>query len=109
MGFIGGLLYEAFSLLSLPFCRGGKRKWLRAILDVVFWLSFAAFCIACSYLLKFPSFRVYMWIGCFCGGILYLKSVRRIVAFFEKICYNKLVKIRKRHNNKGKNLNKVEK
>ncbi|MBQ7924485.1 MAG: spore cortex biosynthesis protein YabQ [Clostridia bacterium] len=109
VGFVGGLLYEIFWLLGAPFCRKGKRKWLRATLDIAFWLSFAVFSVFCAYFLKFPSFRVYMWIGYLLGGILYSKSLRRIVAFFEKICYNKLTKIRKRQENKEENLKKVEK
>jgi len=50
-----------------------------------------------------------MWIGYLLGGILYLKSLRRIVAFFQKICYNKFIKIRKRQQYKEENLKKVEK
>ena len=109
IGFIGGMIYEAFACIGLPFCRKGKRRWLRVALDISFWLTFAVFCIFCSYIFKFPSFRAYIWLGYLTGGIIYAKSMRRILAFFKKICYNKLAKIRKRRKNKEKNLLQVEK
>ncbi|MBE5745438.1 MAG: hypothetical protein E7355_04820 [Clostridiales bacterium] len=109
IGFIGGIIYEVFALLSFPFCRKGKRKWVRVIFDMAFWLTFACVCLISSYVFRFPALRAYMWIGYLLGGILYLKSLRRIVAFFQKICYNKFIKIRKRQQYKEENLKKVEK
>ncbi len=96
VGFFGGVLYEFFYLVGLPFCRKGKGKWLRILLDTAFWISFALLSVAFSYLWKFPSLRLYTWIGYLLGGIIYAKILRRIVAFFLKMWYNKRVERRKR-------------
>ena len=101
IGVIGGVLYELFTALGL-LCRANKYRLVRATFDILFWLSFTIMSIISSYAFHFPSFRAYMWIGYCAGGILYLKSVRRIVAFFEKVCYNMAIKIRKRHEKQGR-------
>ena len=108
IGFIGGMLYEIIAFFRWLF-KAKTRKWLCVSLDIFFWVLFAGVFVLGAYIFRFPSFRIYMWIGCFCGGILYLKSVRRILAFFEKVCYNTAIKTREKHKNKEKNLPKVEK
>ncbi len=95
IGIFGGILYELFWLIGLPFCKKGKRKWLRILLDTLFWISFAFIAVLCAYLLKFPSLRVYMCIGYACGGIIYIKILRIIVAFWGKLWYNRHVKKKK--------------
>lgn len=110
VGFIGGILYEPIALLRLAFgCGKGKNKPLSIALDIVFWLAFSILCVAASYQFRFPDFRVYTWIGYAVGGIIYLKSLRRIVAFLENVCYNKLIKIVKRRKIGRKTPKKADK
>ena len=106
-GFVGGSLYELFAFLRLLLgCERGKRKMIGVGLDVTFFLLFTTTCIYASYLFHFPTFRVYMWVGWLIGGILYSKTLRRIVAFFEKVCYNILAKLVKKSKSTEKTLKK---
>lgn len=107
VGFCLGILYEPFGALRLVCgCRQGKRKTLGAALDVAFCLSAAIVCVLAAYLLRFPSFRAYTWLGYGVGGIIYLKSLHKIIAFLEKLCYNKITEKRKKAKNKKKLLKK---
>lgn len=110
IGFVGGVLYEIFAPLRLAFgCAHGKNKIVGYTLDVVFWICFAVFTVFAAYLFHFPAFRVYMWIGYVLGGILYLKTLRRIVAFLENMCYNKITKlVKKAKSQRKKSSEKVE-
>lgn len=93
-GFAGGFLYEVFFLFRLLFrCDKKKRAWLSIVIDVLFWICFSAGCVYASVYFRFPDLRVYRIVGYFLGFIIYLKILHRIVAFFEKVCYNNCVKI----------------
>lgn len=97
VGFFGGVLYDALSLLKPAI--NGKKKWKIIVVhcvDFCFWLAFLAVSVWWTYALEFPSFRVYMWIGYLVGGILYLKTLHKIVAFLKNMCYNKQRKTRKK-------------
>ncbi len=102
-GFIYGPVYEAFSLLrdGFAFLKRGKRIVTFA-LDILFFISFAVWCVGVFYLFEFPDFRFYFLLGFLIGAIIYLKSLHRILAFFKKICYNKLVKVVKKRKNRKK-------
>ncbi|MBR2441943.1 MAG: hypothetical protein IKB20_02630 [Clostridia bacterium] len=97
IGFCGGIIYEVFVFFRLIFgCEKGKRKTLGIILDGFFGLVFAVWGIFNAYFFCFPEFRLYMCLGWVLGGIIYLKTLRRIVAFLEKVCYNVAVKVAKK-------------
>ncbi|MBE7086223.1 MAG: hypothetical protein E7366_03630 [Clostridiales bacterium] len=107
IGFIGGLLYEIFSVFRAIFgCRKGKNKILGGCIDCLFCIIFAFFCVFLSYLLHFPEIRVYMYIGYVIGGIIYLKTLRRIVAILKKVCYNVVIKTAKIGKKQEKTLEK---
>ena len=109
VGFIGGVLYEAFAFLRfLLGCPRGKNKILGGALDIAFFVAFALVCVWATYVFNFPDFRVYMWLGYILGGILYLKTLHEIVAFFEKVCYNSITKLIKKAKNREKALSKRE-
>ena len=94
VGFAGGLPYEIFVILRRVFrCERGKSKTLGVILDVIFPIFFAVICVFMQFILRFPNFRAYMWIGYAAGWIIYLKTLRKLVAFFKKICYNQVSKL----------------
>ena len=108
VGFSGGLPYEIFVILRRVFrCERGKSKTLGVILDVIFPIFFAVICIFMQFILRFPNFRAYMWIGYAVGFIIYLKILRRILDFLQKTCYNmfakvlRKVKIKKKLSKKG--------
>ncbi len=93
IGFFGAAIYEIFSLLRRLFgCKKGKNKPLEIVLDVLFFANFTIWCIFTSFLLHFPSFRVYIGIGYAAGGIIYFKILHKSVAIFKKVCYNNCVK-----------------
>ncbi len=89
IGFVGGLFYEIFAFLRLCFgCERGKNKILGVLFDLVFFLILAIFCVICAFLLKFPSIRAYILVGYGLGGIIYAKTLRRILDFCQKKWYN---------------------
>ena len=101
--FIFGLVYEGLAILRLPFARLKRGKVIVVfLLDIFLFALFSVWCIAIFYLFEFPTFRLYYFFGFFVGGIIYSKSLHRIVAFFKKICYNKLVKREKKQKNQKK-------
>ena len=105
VGFLGGVLYEGFAFFRLLLGSGqGKSKIVGGVLDIAFWLAFALFTIWSGYFFKFPSFRVYIWMGYVVGGIIYLKTLHKIIAFFESLCYNKIAKLVKWARKKEKTL-----
>ena len=105
VGFVGGVIYEIFAFFRLIFgCGANRRKLLGGALDIGFWICFTWFALFTSYKLKFPDFRVYIWLGYAVGGILYSKSLHKIIAFLEKLCYNKITQWSKRAKNKEKAL-----
>ena len=105
VGFLSGVIFEAFAFFRLLLsCPRGKNKLLGGVLDVACFLLFAGVCVLVAYLFRFPDFRVYMWIGYAFGGILYLKTLHQIVAFFEKVCYNGITKLLKKAKKREKTL-----
>ena len=88
VGFCGGVLYEFFAFIAKLLGRGRGRKITFFACDTAFFVAFAVFSVFAAVVLRFPAFRVYMWLGYLLGGIIYLKSLRRIVAFLENVCYN---------------------
>ncbi len=109
-GFVGGLLYELFAFIRFLFgCDRGKRKAVGFIADLSFGAAFAMLGIYSCFLFHFPSFRVYMGIGWLLGGIIYSKTLRIMVAFCEKVCYNVFAKVVKKAKSKKKLLKREEK
>ncbi len=107
IGAIGGVLYEPFHFIRLLFaCDRGKCKALAVVLDVLFWLTFALGSVIMEFAFRFQGVRVYTWGGYLVGGILYLIFLHRIVAFLEKVCYNKIVKIAKKAKKRDKTVTK---
>ncbi len=91
VGFVGGIFYEIFAIFRLIFhFERKKNKFWDVSFDILYLVGYAMYCIFASFILHFPNFRVYMWLGFGLGGLIYSKTLRRIVAFLEKICYTKL-------------------
>ncbi len=104
IGFLGGVLYEIFGIIrSLFKCGKGKNRAFEIALDIGFFIAFAVLTISSAYAFRFPSFRVYMFIGYALGGGLYLKTLHIMVAFLKKICYNKITQVVKKVKKARKN------
>lgn len=105
VGFVGGLMYEVVFIFRFLFsCDKGKRKGIGIGLDIGFCLGFSAWCIYTSFCLRFPDFRGYVCLGWGVGFIIYFKILHRILAFFEKLCYNVLVRMANKAKSKKKTL-----
>ena len=110
VGLCLGILYEPFGVLRTAFgCRRGKNKAVATALDMLFCVCCAIVCVGTAYSFKFPSFRVYMWTGYLLGGIIYLKTLHKIIAFFEIMWYNSIKKLINKARNQEKTLIKEEK
>ena len=109
IGFVGGILYENFSFIRLIIgAERGKRKGIGVTLDILFGGTFAIWACYASVLFHFPSFRVYISVGWLFGGIIYAKTLRRMVAFLERMCYNILVTMVRKAKGKDKSLQRRE-
>lgn len=103
VGFCGGIVYEPFACVRVGFrCGRGKCKPLAVVLDLLYALAFGTLCIFSAYALRFPEFRVYMCIGYALGGGIYLKTLRKVFAFLQNMCYNVVVKVYKKSKKKEK-------
>ena len=109
VGFVCGIAYEAFAFLRI--CLGikaNKKKMLGCMVDISFFLTCSIVVILATYLFAFPDFRVYMWAGYLVGGIIYLKTLHKIIAFFEIMWYNTIRKWINKARNQDKTLLKEE-
>ena len=91
-GFCGGFLWEMFSTFSLFFRKGRGKKVAKIVTDVLFFVAFGVVCGWLGAYFSFPSPRVYMYVGYAVGLIIYLKSVKILLAFLKKVCYNTFIK-----------------
>jgi hypothetical protein len=106
-GFFGGVIYEPFSFIRLLCrCHADKNKIIGMIIDLLFCLIFALLYISLAYKCHFLAFRAYMCLGYALGFIIYLKILHRIVAFFEKVCYNMIAQKAKKIKKQEKTLKK---
>ncbi|MBO4989278.1 MAG: hypothetical protein J6D37_02990 [Clostridia bacterium] len=83
-GVIGGALSEPLFLVREAF--RGKGKLLFDLLSVMVILFPYLFLATFAH---FPDFRYYFWLFSLFGGLIYRKSIHRIVAFLAKRLYNK--------------------
>ncbi len=97
IGAAGGALYEPFAFFRfLIGCDRGRLQQIGVFLDIIYGISLGIWCIFASFFLHFPDFRWYVGAGWAVGLIIYMKTLRIIVAFFEKVCYNGITKLVKR-------------
>lgn len=82
-----GLLYDAFFPLR-------RFKIAGAIADAAFCVIAAAVYVFVATKCAFPDFRIFTYLGLAIGVVIYLKSLRRVVAFFQNMCYNKFSKVK---------------
>ncbi len=88
-GAAAGLIYDVLSPLRFS-------KISAFIADVLFFLLAAVLYVLIATFCRLPDFRLYAYFAMTAGFIIYLKSMRSVVAFFGKMCYNTCVKAQKR-------------
>ncbi len=95
LGFLGGFLWQVFSLFRLPFPKGKARRIATVASDCLSLVLWGAFCCVVSARFFMPDHRAYRYIGYALGFIIYLKTVKNLLDFLKNVCYNKLTKLRK--------------
>ena len=90
---IGGISAVIFTFF-MPIIALIKNKILRNLLNFFSIIFIGIFYIIASYLLKFPSIRLYMIVGVFVGILLYIKSFHITLAKLFKKVY-KIIKQKK--------------
>ena len=95
-GILSGIVYDVLYIARCCVCVIHKQaytvkdKIFTAVCDVVYCLIFAAAFVFVSVMFEFEGLRLYMFIGCVLGALLYLKSFHIIVAFSVKKVYNRV-------------------
>ncbi len=95
-GILSGIVYDVLYIARCCVCGIHKQaytvkdKIFTAVCDVVYCLIFAAAFVFVSVMFEFEGLRLYMFIGCLLGALLYLKSFHIIVAFSVKKVYNRV-------------------
>ncbi|MBQ9081131.1 MAG: hypothetical protein IJY26_00655 [Clostridia bacterium] len=83
-GVVAGVAYDILYLVK----KWARNRAVRIALDVFFFVLFSGIYVFVSVMFSLPSFRLYMFLGCLVGLLLYLKSMHRILDFFVKRLYN---------------------
>lgn len=84
------VLYVARSLIFLRARRLSAAKTVAAaVCDLLAFAALAALYVLASVLFNFPNARFYMFLACFCGILLYIKSFHLMVAFLINKVYNR--------------------
>ncbi len=95
-GILSGIVYDVLYIARCCVCGIHKQaytvkdKIFTAVCDVVYCLIFAAAFVFVSVMFEFEGLRLYMFLGCVLGALLYLKSFHIIVAFSVKKVYNRV-------------------
>ena len=95
-GILSGIVYDVLYIARCCVCGIHKQaytvkdKIFTAVCDVVYSHIFAAAFVFVSVMFEFEGLRLYMFIGCLLGALLYLKSFHIIVAFSVKKVYNRV-------------------
>ena len=95
-GILSGIVYDDLYIARCCVCGIHKQaytvkdKIFTAVCDIVYCLIFAAAFVFGSVMFEFEGLRLYMFLGCVLGALLYLKSFHIIVAFSVKKVYNRV-------------------
>lgn len=97
-GLASGVIYDIFFVIK-KFCGG---RVFDVVLDILFFIVFAAIYIFISFLFEFPAFRFYMFFGAQLGLLMYIKSFHILFANAAKKIYNKLNRERRKKGGRRK-------
>ena len=98
IGGVFGIVYTLFYIVKSLI----KNNAVKILLDCFLFVLLTFFYVLISYLLNFPSFRIYMAFGVILGLILYQESFNFILAKFSKKIYNIIIKKIKSKKSKAK-------
>ncbi len=93
-GVTSGVAYDILYIVRCAVCGPDKSaytlkdKIFLIICDLIYCIVFAAGFIFISVVCDLGRFRLFMFIGCALGALIYLKSLHIIVAFFVSKVYN---------------------
>ena len=93
-GIISGVFYDfLYVVRSLIFLRAGRlsaaKTIVAAVCDLLTFAVLSGLYVFASVLFDFPNARFYMFLACFCGIFLYIKSFHILVAFLINRLYNR--------------------
>lgn len=88
IGGLGGVLFTAAAFIKLFI----KRARLKILPDIAAFCVFTLLYVRLSFLLQFPSYRLYMTAGALIGLFLYMKSFNYTLALWTKKLYNIIIK-----------------
>ena len=91
-GFSGGFIWEFFSCFTIVFHKEKAKRVAKIVTDVLFFVLFGGLCAWFGAYFSFPAPRAYMYVGYALGLIIYLKSMKILLAFLKKLCYNTFIK-----------------
>ena len=100
-GILSGVVYDVLYIARCAVCGIHKQAYtvkdriFTAACDILYCLVFAAAFVFISVMFDFCGLRVYMFIDCVVGALLYLKSFHIFVAFSVKKVYNKITSKKK--------------
>ncbi len=102
-GVTSGVVYDVLYIARVFVCGLNKQhysvkdKIFTVICDILYFIIFALMFVFISVCFEFYRLRLYMFIACAAGAIIYLKSLHVIIAFLIKKVYNKINKRRSMH------------
>ena len=88
IGGLGGVLFTAAAFIKLFI----KRVGLKILPDIAAFCAFTLLYVRLSFILQFPSYRLYMAAGALIGLLLYMKSFNHTLALLMKKLYNIIIK-----------------
>ena len=95
-GFLGGFIWQAISLIRLPFCAKKAEKFVKIGADILFFMVFGGICCLLAAQFCFPDHRLYMYVGYALGLLIYSKTLKNLLDFLKKVCYNTINTLSKR-------------
>ena len=103
MGVIGGVIWQLLSFPEIFFQRKKNLyRWIGFAVDVLFFVAFGVVCTLVSAHYSFPWQRPYMCVGYALGLIISSKSMKILLDFSKKVCYNTFNKLSKRRKGASK-------
>lgn len=83
-GICVGIIYDLFAFLNFFI----KNRIFTAIKDFSLMAILFILFVITAVIFEFPSFRLYMFIGCVLGLLIYIKSFHSMLDFFINKVYN---------------------
>ncbi|MBE7088937.1 MAG: hypothetical protein E7370_05445 [Clostridiales bacterium] len=100
LGIVSGVFYDFLYVIRAIVCGVNKNSYTLkdkifiAFCDVLYFVALAISFIFLSLVFNFYTLRFYMILGCAIGALLYFKSFHLCIAFFIKMVYNKINKVK---------------